>query len=216
MYLLSGKPAPHCRIVANVTQPRRQDADPAWPQPESEPEPTYGRDTMCSRGTSRPSTRFAIDGFTDCEEKGSRRFQNFRRGRRGHWRSVQGRRALRRSAQSARPAGNEATVRRGRLAETKEVRTPFRPSSHFRSLHSGLLMRVGVLHDSIAHCPEVLAALAEPDAPHSRKSSCVCRSSGSTRPHTDAATALRVCILVEYSVTLAVLDFFVQENFERH
>ena len=37
---------------------RRQDADPArpsdsaWPQPESEPEPTYGRDTKCSRGTA--------------------------------------------------------------------------------------------------------------------------------------------------------------------
>ena len=58
MYLLSGEPAPHCRIVANVTHPRRQDADPArpldfaWPQPESEPEPTYGRDTKCSRGTA--------------------------------------------------------------------------------------------------------------------------------------------------------------------
>ena len=30
-------------------------------------------------------------------------------------------------------------------------------------------MRVGVLHDSFVHGPEVLAALAEPDAPHSRK-----------------------------------------------
>ena len=38
------------------------------------------------------------------------------------------------------------------------------------------------------------------------KVACVRRSSGSTRPHTDAATALRVCILVEYSVTLAVVD----------
>ena len=67
---------------------------------------------------------------------------------------------------------------RAQTCRTKEVRTPFRPGSHFRSLHSGLLMRVGVLHDS----------------------------SGSTRPHTDAATTLQVCILVEYSVTLAVLD----------
>ena len=44
----------------------------------------------------------------------------------------------------------------------------------------------------------------------------VCRSSGSTRPHTDAATTLRVCILVEYSVTLVVLDFFVQEKGKHH
>ena len=43
----------------------------------------------------------------------------------------------------------------------------------------------------------------------------VCRS-GSTRPHTDAATTLRVCILVEYSVPLAVLDFFVQEKGTHH
>ena len=49
MYLLSGEPTPHCRIVANATQPRRQVAGPArpsdfaWPQLESEPEPTYGR-----------------------------------------------------------------------------------------------------------------------------------------------------------------------------
>ena len=48
------------------------------------------------------------------------------------------------------------------------------------------------------------------------KVACVCRSSGSTRPHTDAATTLRVCILVEYSVTLAVLDFFVQEKGKHH
>ena len=43
-----------------------------------------------------------------------------------------------------------------------------------------------------------------------------CRSSGSTRPHTDAATTLQICILVEYSVTLAVLDFFVQDKGEHH
>ena len=38
------------------------------------------------------------------------------------------------------------------------------------------------------------------------------RSSGSTRPHTDAATTLRVCILVEHSVTLAVLDFLCKKK----
>ena len=31
------------------------------------------------------------------------------------------------------------------------------------------LWKVGVLHDSFAHGPEVLAAVAEPDASHSRK-----------------------------------------------
>ena len=34
-------------------------------------------------------------------------------------------------------------------------------------------MRVEVLHDSFVRGPEALAALAEPDAPHSRKS-CMC------------------------------------------
>ena len=52
--------------------------------------------------------------------------------------------------------------------------------------------------------------------PHLRKSSCVCRSSGLTRPHTDAATTLRVCILVECFVTLAVLDFLCKKKGERH
>ena len=42
------------------------------------------------------------------------------------------------------------------------------------------------------------------------------RSSGSTRPRTDAAATLRVCILVEYSLTLAVLDFFAQEKGKHH
>ena len=122
---------------------------------------------------SRPSTRFAIDSFPDCEEKGSRRFQIFdvvdvatgevrRDG--GHFVEVLKAQGL----QGMRPL---FVVRR--LAETKEVRTPFRSGSHFRSLHSGLLMRVGALHDSFAQGPEVLAALAKPDAPHSRKS-CTC------------------------------------------
>ena len=31
------------------------------------------------------------------------------------------------------------------------------------------ILRIGVLHDSFAHGPEVLAAVAEPDAPPSRK-----------------------------------------------
>ena len=31
------------------------------------------------------------------------------------------------------------------------------------------LWKVGVLHDSFAHGPEVLAAVAEPEAPHPRK-----------------------------------------------
>ena len=48
------------------------------------------------------------------------------------------------------------------------------------------------------------------------KVACVCRSSGSTRPRADAATTLRVCFLVEYSVSLAVLDLFVQEKGEHH
>ena len=52
--------------------------------------------------------------------------------------------------------------------------------------------KVEVLDDSFTRT-EVLAALAR-------------RSSVSTRPHTDAATTLRVCILGEYSVTLAVVD----------
>ena len=48
MYLLSGEPAPYCRIVANATQLRRQVAGPArpsdfaWPQPESEPQSHTG------------------------------------------------------------------------------------------------------------------------------------------------------------------------------
>ena len=70
-------------------------------------------------------------------------------------------------------------------------------------------MRFGVLHDSFPQGPEVLAALAEPDALHSQKARV-------SRPHSDAATAVGVCILVEYSVTLAVLDFFVQEKGEHH
>ena len=47
-----------------------------------------------------------------------------------------------------------------------------------------------------------------------RKLGCDRLSRGTTRPHTDAATALGVCILDEYSVALAVLDFFVQEQGE--
>ena len=48
------------------------------------------------------------------------------------------------------------------------------------------------------------------------KVACVCRSSESTRPRTDAAATLRVCILVEYSLTLAGLDSFVQEKGKHH
>ena len=66
-------------------------------------------------------------------------------------------------------------------------------------------MRFGVLHDSCAHGPEVLDALAEPDAPQfAEKLMCLPAAADRHDPHTDAATTLRVCILVEYSVTLAV------------
>ena len=88
---------------------------------------------------SRLSTHFAIGGFTDCEEKGSRRFQIF----------------------------DVVDVATG---ETKDVRTP--PPARFALLQPPL----GSAHeswssnDSFAHGPEVLAALAVPDAPHLRKS----------------------------------------------
>ena len=39
------------------------------------------------------------------------------------------------------------------------------------------------------------------------------RSCGSTRPRTDAAATFRVCILVEYFLTLAVLDVIVQRMY---
>ena len=39
MYLLSGEPAPLCRPRRQVAGPARP-SDLAWPQPESEPEPT--------------------------------------------------------------------------------------------------------------------------------------------------------------------------------
>ena len=70
---------------------------------------------------SHPSTRFAIDGST---EEGVAAVSDLRRGRRGHWRSAQARRAPRRSAQSARPAGNEATASScADLQKTEKVRT---------------------------------------------------------------------------------------------
>ena len=119
---------------------------------------------------SRLSTHFAIGGFTDWEEKGSRRFQIFdvvdvatgevrRDG--GHPVEVLEAEGL----QGTRPL---FAVRR--LAETKEVRTP--PPARFALLQPPL----GSAHeswssnDSFAHGPEVLDALAVPDAPHSQKS----------------------------------------------
>ena len=75
-------------------------------------------------------------------------------------------------------------------------------------------MRVRVLYDSFVHGPEVLAALAEPDAPHSAE-----------KLHVFAAVADRhdlaliqplhsgSAFFVEYSLTLAVLDFLEQEMY---
>ena len=158
---------------------------------------------------SRLSTHFAIGGFTDCEEKLSRRFQicdvvdvatgEVRRDG-GHHIEVLKAQGL----QGMRPL---FAVRR--LAETKEVRTP--PPARFSLSQPPL----GSAHE-IWSSPRLLLHMVQRSRPQSRNQmlrtrgsiGCVCRSSGSTRPHTDAATTLRICILVEYSVTLAVLDFF--------
>ena len=79
-----------------------------------------------------------------------------------------------------------------------------RSHSEFRSLPvcAGFRSAYGKLEFSttLFARAEVLAALAR-------------RSSGSTRPHTDAATTVWVCIFVEYSAALAVLDFLEQEMY---
>ena len=89
-------------------------------------------------------------------------------GRRGHWRSAQGRRAPLLEAEGLQGMRPLFAVRR--LAGTKDVRTP--PPAKFALLQPPL----GSAHeswssnDSFAHGPEVLAALAVADVPHSQKS----------------------------------------------
>ena len=252
MYLLSGEPAPHCRIVANVAYPRRQDADPArpldfaWPQPESEPEPTYGRGhQVFSRNggwrqrwlktagrsaesfTKRQSLPASCSSQKSClvllvetpwtshahppVSQSTASLTAKRRGRGGFRFATWSTWPLAKCASTAgtRPAGNETTaLSYADLQKPMKSGRRLLPGSHFRSLHSGLLMRVGALHDSFAHGPEVLAALAEPDAPHSRKS-CMCLSQQriDTTSHWCSHYTPGMPF-VEYSVTLAVLDFF--------